>query len=378
MAPHIDQGALMKLKGNIVADWLDALPSELIIGLAAVRFLSTAPIPRRLDAKRTVLLAAGKRHAGRAFLACFPTIFMLLAWALVGYNYYIVKFLPSKPLWMASNAVGHLLLALQVWAYQMTLNTHPGGPPDEWRAAATAGRVEYYVCRRTGRLLPPRAYHIRQIREDILALDHFCFWLNRPIGLRNRKFFLLFLAYSGLVCALGLALCACRLYALYQQPAADAWLVLPFLSLGMGMVPVVPLAHMDAAHLSFSHTSAANLTGANATAFGRLSDGQATWRTAFRGTAAAFVGDLVALLFLCGFGISAWLMAVNGRVSLNPNDASWDVGTRQNMTQIFGAPRSWKWALPLAPAKLPDGLSWPRNKQFDETAPLAGLPDVDI
>ena len=44
--------------------------------------------------------------------------------------------------------------------------------------------------------------------QFVLAFDHHCWFINHPIGLRNRKFFLLFVLWSTGLAALGLALSA--------------------------------------------------------------------------------------------------------------------------------------------------------------------------
>ena len=50
-------------------------------------------------------------------------------------------------------------------------------------------------------LQPARGAFVSHEGKVVLALDHYCFWLGTTIGLRNRKYFLLFLLYS---CALAL------------------------------------------------------------------------------------------------------------------------------------------------------------------------------
>jgi len=367
-------------KGNWAFDLLDQLPAEIVIGVAALRFLSTAPLPKFIHDRRTVLLNHLQRIATAAFFACCPTIFMLLVWLLVLANYYVLVVMPAAGLSLPALAsvVGYCLLAVQMVSFTRTLRTHPGSPPIEWRHAAVGGGVEYYICRWTGRRLPPRAYHVRAIGEDICFLDHFCSWLNRPIGLRNRKFFLLFLAWSTALCVFGLVRCVLLLYSLYHQPGASAWMVLPFLPLGPAMggmpMPMPAAARADAGPATVLNATD-NATGVNST----LAAGVAAFRFSFRMATGALVLDLVSLLFLGGFAVSALSMAACGRVALNPNDASFDVGTRLNLEQIFGRPVGWRWLLPLEPRRLAtDGLQFPRNKQFDETGLLTGQPEIDI
>jgi hypothetical protein len=158
------------------------------------------------------------------------------------------------------------------------------------------------------------------------------------------------------------AACAALLFRLCHEPAASAWLVLPFLPLGsaLGGMPV-PLP-----------SAAANST--------LSAESVSSFRTSFRCATAALLLDLVSLLFLGGLALSSLTMAAQGRVALCPRDATYDVGARRNLEQIFGGPAGWRWALPLAPAALAtDGLRFPRNKRWeDEAQPLVGQPEVDI
>lgn len=60
-------------------------------------------------------------------------------------------------------------------------------------------------CHRCNAYKPPRAHHCNVTGRCIVKLDHYCPWTNNAIGVRNHKFFLLFILYTFLMCVYALA-----------------------------------------------------------------------------------------------------------------------------------------------------------------------------
>ena len=60
-------------------------------------------------------------------------------------------------------------------------------------------------CHRCGAYKPPRAHHCSVTGRCIVKLDHYCPWTNNAIGVKNHKFFLLFIFYTFILCAYSLA-----------------------------------------------------------------------------------------------------------------------------------------------------------------------------
>ncbi|EOD11574.1 hypothetical protein EMIHUDRAFT_214404 [Emiliania huxleyi CCMP1516] len=310
--------ALAACGGTWIGDLIDLIPPPILAGIAVYRIAMTIPAPKWVDAKRKEFQRDMGQYRKVAFFHCCPTIFMLVVWLLVVYNYYaIVRW--SDASWPVGVMVtGYGLIALQVASFDRVMRTHPGVLPEEWRVEAHRGHAPFYICRRTGRKLPPRCFHIKSLGQDVLFLDHFCFWLNKPIGLRNRKYFLLFLGYSLLLTVLGVLLVASLLHGVYFNPHTTLRMLLPF----------APVTHPGVMYGCVDLL----LLGADPL------DPLGGLRSAFRRATFLLVADLVALVFLGGFAVSAWAMAFKGRVSLNPNDATYDVGARLNLQQIFGKP----------------------------------------
>lgn len=122
----------------------------------------------------------------------------------------------------------HVLVALALVSYMRAVFTDPGSVPEEWIEAAAgavlAGSVPMdnvinseggvtvrtlpvhaqplRYCFRCDHPKPRRCHHCSVCERCVLKMDHHCPWIANCVGHYNHKYFLLFLLYSALSCAI--------------------------------------------------------------------------------------------------------------------------------------------------------------------------------
>lgn len=253
------------------------------------------------------------------------TAFLWVMWSLIVCNYCALMISPNMS--FGHLLVGHLLLGLHSYSLYLTLTTHPGLVPENWLAekafnadehSAHGGvvppDVPHFVCPRSKRRLPPRAFFVGLTGESFLFLDHYCNLLATPIGLRNRRHFLIFLLYAALLSIFGVTATGATAYsaASHQDP------IFALVSFVLAVLDLIA-----ASWLGYFSTINWRIAGRNATT----------------------IGD--------AFG---------------RDETEYDLGdTMQNLeVSIFGPRPAWMWALPRRNGgPLADGFTW-KTSQCDE------------
>ncbi len=94
----------------------------------------------------------------------------------------------------------NILVGIMLWAYFITMNTHPGEIPLYW--GFYIGDDDYKrkrYCLICNAFKPERSHHCSICNVCILNMDHHCPWVDNCIGFYNRKFFMQLLIYTSIL-----------------------------------------------------------------------------------------------------------------------------------------------------------------------------------
>ena len=301
-------------------------------------------------------------------------------WLLEAVNFLVHVVKRPHPWNRISQMVGYTLWFFNLSSLVACQLVAPGAPSPEWVARAAAGECTSTVCKRSGQLLPERALYTRNADSVVLALDHYCLWIGTPIGLRNRKFFILFVWYSALFCWMG---CWHSLHAFHCDLPAH--------------IPLPRMPEHWPLHIYDSPSEWVSLLPPTAAEWlpqcqrhlllpkvGSLSD---TCRILvsfhMRRLLHAFsLGRLSYMLLLmlsvwANFATAAYLSwlaleqlyhVLRNRTNVEPSNGQYDVGMLRNWMQIFGR-RPLLWPLPLiGDGPTVDGYTWPLNPKLRTSA----------
>ncbi len=136
-----------------------------------------------------------------------------------------LMFDPRTPGGAAHTFAGVWLSFNILFNYAWCVRTDPGSPPDLFDAAEEGGaqhaggprssvghtpghgRGRPRWCRKCQNVKPPVAHHCSVCKRCVLKMDHHCPWMNNCVGLKNYRYFFLFLFYLWSGCAYACAVC---------------------------------------------------------------------------------------------------------------------------------------------------------------------------
>lgn len=123
----------------------------------------------------------------------------LLAHSFLFSSNYVVLSMGTWPKGELGAIVGTLLyescFVLSVWSHLMAMLSDPGSLPQN--VPVEDGER---MCKKCQAPKPAKAHHCSICRRCIMRMDHHCPWVNNCVGLRNQKFFMLFMFYVNIQC----------------------------------------------------------------------------------------------------------------------------------------------------------------------------------
>lgn len=218
-------------------------------------------------------------------------------------------------------ALFHLLIALLLMSYMMTVCVDPGAPPTWWleRQNQMGNPSGLRTCAKSHMLKPPRSHYCSVTRRLVLNMDHFCPWVDNAVGYYNRKFFILFIVYACVTCLYAAAM-------LYAGGALNLADQSRLESLGASTVRLMAMM-IDVA-----------------------------------------LG--IALIFFAFFHLGMAAKNETTIESCGMADTKYDMGAAANLEQVFGR-NKWLWLLPIyGSGPVGDGINWPeRDSEVGDGAP---------
>jgi palmitoyltransferase len=62
--------------------------------------------------------------------------------------------------------------------------------------------IEVPICQKCGRQRYPRTHHCSVCKKCVMKMDHHCPWIHNCVGVRNHRYFYLFLVYLSIASGL--------------------------------------------------------------------------------------------------------------------------------------------------------------------------------
>ena len=306
-------------------------------------------------------LASPRQRAspcGIARIVVSPMVVMVLGLTSLTWLPFLYVHLDGTLLNALHICVLQTLVVLMLVSYAQVVWTDPGTVPEEWaerarvalelhaQHAAPGSAAPMPVCRKSKLPKPPRAHFCSLTRRLVLNMDHFCPWVVNTVGFFNRKYFILFVAYTSASCFYALFASIPALLRVYVRHVATMAMRSNRLRGGAHGVLV---AHAEAV----------------------VSDASPEGRFVRYAEIALALGAFIDLIFgtmLLFFAAVHIKMAASNETSIEsgPRARRFSLGWRRNLESVFGRARGdglrgrWRWFIPLHfDGPVGDGVHWP-------------------
>mmetsp|Transcript_30515 Transcript_30515/g.71237 ORF Transcript_30515/g.71237 Transcript_30515/m.71237 type:complete len:332 (-) Transcript_30515:128-1123(-) len=172
--------------------------------------------------ERTINCVQNTERGFHIFLRIAGPCFVCFALCLIsfGVGVYFVYLCPlierlahGRKIILGSTPVGVFILVNVLYNYAKAILVDPGLPPEYSKALADHAAVleespvpKPRQCSRCKLSKPVRAHHCSVCKRCVLKMDHHCPWINNCVGVRNYRFFMLFMGWLWLLCVFGIIL----------------------------------------------------------------------------------------------------------------------------------------------------------------------------
>jgi len=122
-------------------------------------------------------------------------------------SFQLIEGIPLEPLGLILFVLYEIIFLLAFLSYQLASLSDPGYMTGKLPVPTNLMReesIEY--CKRCTdkKWKPKRAHHCKTCRKCVYRMDHHCNWINNCIGIKNQKYFIIFLIYAFLISLLSM------------------------------------------------------------------------------------------------------------------------------------------------------------------------------